>query len=245
MASEMHQSSAAELVASLGMGPEVRSLIGGAATVTRKIAAAAVAAAAQVYKSSGQAFVTAASAATHGSAIAIGASTGPAASSVTLRESHRDGCCDVADAVAVIIEEKGVGCCFYSCYSGADRAQQANDSEVFGRLSCRLAFRIENEGLAELPVAQQRGPAWAHNTIRKAAAYFFRRWQEVQLLIAKAEAAGKCTVCLSGRLEVVLLPCGHACLCQACAQQVIAGEPWCPLCRGRVEQIHRIFIVGA
>ena len=45
----------------------------------------------------------------------------------------------------------------------------------------------------------------------------------------------ECVVCLDARAEVMLLPCKHTILCQACAELVRAGGKPCPMCRTEVE----------
>ena len=45
----------------------------------------------------------------------------------------------------------------------------------------------------------------------------------------------ECVVCLDARAEVMLLPCKHTILCQACAELVREGGKTCPMCRTPVE----------
>ena len=45
----------------------------------------------------------------------------------------------------------------------------------------------------------------------------------------------ECVVCLDARAEVMLLPCKHTILCQACAELVRAGGKPCPMCRTEVD----------
>jgi len=48
---------------------------------------------------------------------------------------------------------------------------------------------------------------------------------------AEYESGGnECVVCLDAPKAVVLVPCGHKCLCEACAERILVGEP-CPVCR--------------
>ncbi|XP_078523123.1 E3 ubiquitin-protein ligase NEURL3 [Lissotriton helveticus] len=49
-----------------------------------------------------------------------------------------------------------------------------------------------------------------------------------------------CVVCFSSKVNVVILPCGHACLCYSCAQKVFKAFAKCPMCRGSMHQILRI-----
>ena len=45
----------------------------------------------------------------------------------------------------------------------------------------------------------------------------------------------ECVVCMDARAELMLLPCKHTILCQACADLVRAGGKPCPMCRTEVE----------
>ena len=48
---------------------------------------------------------------------------------------------------------------------------------------------------------------------------------------AEYESGGnECVVCLDAPNAVVLVPCGHKCLCETCAERILVGEP-CPVCR--------------
>ena len=48
-----------------------------------------------------------------------------------------------------------------------------------------------------------------------------------------------CIVCMEGEKTHILYPCCHHCLCEACAQKKQWTE--CPVCRGPVQQVLRIF----
>ena len=40
----------------------------------------------------------------------------------------------------------------------------------------------------------------------------------------------------------VVLPCMHMCTCEACTQQLVEqGAQSCPVCRGPIERIERVF----
>ena len=47
----------------------------------------------------------------------------------------------------------------------------------------------------------------------------------------------KCVVCLTHDPDVVLLPCGHLCLCEGCAGAIDR----CPLCRRDVQEAKRVY----
>jgi hypothetical protein len=89
-----------------------------------------------------------------------------------------------------------------------------------------------------------------------------RRLAELELVAAEAEAAarrvaaaslcnpagapggggvGECILCMDADRRVVLRPCGHLCLCQQCADAVLACDRRCPLCRQEVHEIQVVF----
>jgi hypothetical protein len=48
-----------------------------------------------------------------------------------------------------------------------------------------------------------------------------------------------CAICFDNVKNCVVLPCAHMCMCGACATSYAA--PTCPVCRGKVESIIRVF----
>ena len=51
---------------------------------------------------------------------------------------------------------------------------------------------------------------------------------------------GECVVCLSERATHAVVPCGHMIVCGACAGQARLEQ--CPMCRGAVAQLMRVFL---
>ena len=47
-----------------------------------------------------------------------------------------------------------------------------------------------------------------------------------------------CCICYSNSRDHAIVPCFHMCVCSACAQRI----QQCPMCRGPVERIQRIYI---
>jgi hypothetical protein len=80
-----------------------------------------------------------------------------------------------------------------------------------------------------------------HNAEQKAVA----AEQKAAAAEVRAENAesqsGRCVVCLEGNLEILILPCNHACLCQGCSAQLLDNS-LCPICRGRIVNRQRIFM---
>ena len=51
-----------------------------------------------------------------------------------------------------------------------------------------------------------------------------------------------CVVCMDAPKRCVVLPCMHMCTCEACSQQLLEqGAQSCPVCRGPMERIERVF----
>ena len=44
----------------------------------------------------------------------------------------------------------------------------------------------------------------------------------------------ECVICMDKGYEVVFVPCGHYCLCENCANQILETTKKCPLCRQTV-----------
>lgn len=42
-----------------------------------------------------------------------------------------------------------------------------------------------------------------------------------------------CVVCRTNPREIILLPCGHVCLCEDCSVDITSG---CPVCRAPISQ---------
>ena len=62
---------------------------------------------------------------------------------------------------------------------------------------------------------------------------------------SSAAASGEhdCVVCLDEQKSVLIMPCRHLCLCEACAVQVMSAPlVRCPVCRGKVASIIATYI---
>ena len=47
-----------------------------------------------------------------------------------------------------------------------------------------------------------------------------------------------CCVCLERRIQVVVIPCGHACMCRKCSFRLSK----CPVCRLDIQAQHRFYM---
>ena len=62
---------------------------------------------------------------------------------------------------------------------------------------------------------------------------------ETKITVNKVYDTGdhNCLVCLDDIREVVIVPCGHYCLCENCANIIAKSTGKCPLCRGHINLI--------
>ncbi len=44
----------------------------------------------------------------------------------------------------------------------------------------------------------------------------------------------ECIICMDNTYEVILVPCGHYCLCKECATKLKLSHSNCPLCRKKI-----------
>ena len=52
----------------------------------------------------------------------------------------------------------------------------------------------------------------------------------------------QCVVCLGAEREVILLDCGHVCVCGDCADRLIKGNHPCPVCRATIASIRAAYV---
>jgi hypothetical protein len=52
-----------------------------------------------------------------------------------------------------------------------------------------------------------------------------------------------CVMCLDARMDHIIIPCGHQCVCGACAEALKrADHPACPLCREPISVTAKVFL---
>jgi len=56
-------------------------------------------------------------------------------------------------------------------------------------------------------------------------------------LVFYSSQDNECVVCFDAKVEVILSPCRHACLCKKCCSTLKSFSTSCPLCRTRFESV--------
>ena len=51
-----------------------------------------------------------------------------------------------------------------------------------------------------------------------------------------------CSVCLSGIIQTIIIPCNHCCLCVECSKEYKQKYTLCPICRKNITKIEKIYI---
>ena len=52
----------------------------------------------------------------------------------------------------------------------------------------------------------------------------------------------ECVVCMDAKKDTLLMPCKHACVCSACAEDLLQSKSDCPQCRKAIGQVIKIFL---
>ena len=59
---------------------------------------------------------------------------------------------------------------------------------------------------------------------------------------SQLEEEALCVVCMDAPKQHIILPCGHQCVCEACAQQLTqTTSPSCPVCRAPIRETTRVY----
>ena len=51
---------------------------------------------------------------------------------------------------------------------------------------------------------------------------------------AEQEASEECVICMDQQNSHIMVPCGHQCVCQSCADRITEDGETCPICRAAV-----------
>jgi hypothetical protein len=62
---------------------------------------------------------------------------------------------------------------------------------------------------------------------------------EMKVTVAKiyGDEDTQCKICLDADRDVVIVPCGHYCMCADCANIIAGSTGKCPICRGHVNLV--------
>jgi hypothetical protein len=56
------------------------------------------------------------------------------------------------------------------------------------------------------------------------------------------DAEDQCVLCFDAPKDHIIIPCGHVCVCEACAHQLTQmKKPSCPICRGAIQHTIKVF----
>ena len=88
-------------------------------------------------------------------------------------------------------------------------------------------------------------PFFGVTTVERSSGNFFYRIsashihdyiEDVKETVDKVFEASECCICLDTQPVMVIVPCGHRCMCQECSQKLINSNK-CPLCRTQFSNI--------
>jgi len=68
--------------------------------------------------------------------------------------------------------------------------------------------------------------------------------QERSSAAAGPEESDECVICMDQRKSHIVVPCGHRCVCQACAARITEEGETCPICRTAVTMILDVYRFG-
>ena len=137
--------------------------------------------------------------------------------------------------------------------------QAIRDEAVAALASQRLAQRRERGELQAALAEARTGLAFIERKAineRMARAAAEAELATLVALAAEASEAGgggggssppasACLICLEAAACVVLLPCGHVCVCEADAAMLIKRSerrPLCPVCRGPIAETRKVYL---
>lgn len=120
-----------------------------------------------------------------------------------------------------------------ACQKSRDEAE--SDGEIQGRDPAwltKLMARVSLEG-GSVPSSSRRGGAAAAPTNPLAGG--------LGSPAAVMPAGPLCIVCEEDRANVMVQPCGHLCLCSACASGIQRSGNACPMCRKDIGHVQTVY----
>jgi hypothetical protein len=134
--------------------------------------------------------------------------------------------------------------------------KHADRSEVLAALVTEARGTLERIKTEQEERARAAAEAEAAEAAKKAAeAAELLQVEEMMTALAarKAELVGDCTsgapssqeelctICLDASRDHILVPCGHQCVCGACAVMLSSTKTVCPICRSSIRETIRVF----
>lgn len=102
--------------------------------------------------------------------------------------------------------------------------RQVTTNTLYGRYTADVYPPSKPSNIAE----SHSVPTFAQKILK-----FIRRFSRI-----KYPEKQECVICIDSPVEVVFIPCGHACACTACSDMVNS----CPICRSRPTHKNKIYI---
>lgn len=57
-----------------------------------------------------------------------------------------------------------------------------------------------------------------------------------------SDVGSECKICFANKINTVIIPCGHLCVCDSCAKYLTGPKPTCPICRSAISKIIRAYL---
>ena len=124
------------------------------------------------------------------------------------------------------------------------RDQQRREQQRQRKAAEAAAAAAEATAAAERLHMEERRAAIQE---RQAALALELQQMNAQLGVAPAaapqlEEEALCVVCMDAPKQHIIIPCGHQCVCEACAQHLTqATSPSCPVCRAPIRETTRVY----
>ena len=119
--------------------------------------------------------------------------------------------------------------------ASAARAEARLQREAAERAQAQLVSASDDRSELRAQVSQLEAAAVA------AAQAVQRTERKEREAREEAERAQECGVCLCERKTHMFTPCGHKCVCEGCADELLRRGDRCPVCRAALEGAVRVF----
>ena len=85
--------------------------------------------------------------------------------------------------------------------------------------------------------------AVCENCYQKLSAVWNRFSLEPTILTEQKQSTPVCAICLDNQRDFLFTPCGHRCVCENCADQILEKQLHCPICRASITAKQRVYDV--